>query len=53
MISEYYIKSKNGYINILEGININNTKCIILHVLGLGSHFQPIYNSPDEFKNRD
>jgi len=53
MICQYYIKSNNRYINILEGINIYNPKCIILHIHGLGSHFQYIYESPDEFTYRD
>jgi alpha-beta hydrolase superfamily lysophospholipase len=52
---EYYINSKHGKINILDGkfINKNNIKGIILHIHGLGSHFQFIYNSLDEFECRD
>jgi acylglycerol lipase len=52
---EYYINSKHGKINILDGkfISKNNIKGIILHIHGLGSHFQFIYNSLDEFGCRD
>lgn len=52
---EYYINSKQGKINIINGkyISENNIKGIILHVHGLGSHFQFIYNSLDEFSCRD
>ena len=50
---EYYIKSKNGNINILEGIDIDNCKGIIINVHGLACHFQYIYNTLDEITNRD
>jgi acylglycerol lipase len=50
---EYYIKSKKGFINIIEGKIIENPKAILLHIHGLGSHFQFIYESLDDFKCRD
>jgi alpha-beta hydrolase superfamily lysophospholipase len=50
---EYRIKSKHGFINILEGCNIYNPKAIILHIHGLGSHFQFVYDSLDEIDKRD
>ena len=50
---EYYIKSKNGIINILEGEYINNCKGIIINIHGLACHFQYIYNTLDEIANKD
>lgn len=50
---EYFIKSKNGNINVIEGLKILNPKAIILNIHGIGSHFQFVYPSLDEFINRD
>lgn len=50
---EYLIKSKLGKINIIEGINVSDIKAIILHVHGVGSHFQFIYSNLDDFSARD
>jgi len=50
---EYFIKSKNGKINIIEGKPIDNIKGIILHVHGVGSHFQFVYDNLDELVSRD
>ncbi len=52
-MNEYFIKSKNGKINIIEGITNSNCKGIILHVHGVGAHFQFIYSNLDEFSFRD
>lgn len=50
----YFIKSKLGKINIILGKeNKKNLKGIILHVHGVGSHFQFVYPSLDEFISRD
>jgi len=53
-MKEFYLVNRNNIkINILEGIHISNNHAIIIHVHGLGSHFQPVFESLDEFKNRD
>jgi acylglycerol lipase len=52
-MNEYFIKSKNGKINIIEGINIIDIKAIILHVHGIGSHFQFVFPNLDDFSTRD
>lgn len=54
-MKEFFLKSNNGNINIIEGSDIMDSKLqgIILNVHGLGSHFQFIYDTPDEFINRD
>jgi acylglycerol lipase len=54
-MKEFYLQSKNGNINIIEGneIEFNKMKAIILNVHGLGSHFQFIFDTIDEFNNRD
>jgi len=43
-------------INIIEGEDIPNMNAIIIHIHGLGGHFQPLYdsfNSFDNFTKRD
>ncbi len=50
---EYFIKSKNGKINVIEGVEITDCKGIILHVHGVGSHFQFVYDNLDELESRD
>jgi acylglycerol lipase len=50
---EYFIKSKNGNINIIEGNNIIDVKAVILHVHGIGSHFQFVFPNLDDFSERD
>lgn len=50
---EYLIKSKLGNINIMEGIELEKPKALIIHVHGVGSHFQFVYPNLDEFINRD
>ena len=53
-MKEFYLINKiNKKINILEGKEINDINGIIIHIHGLGSHFQNLYNSLDEFENRD
>jgi len=47
------INRKNQKINILEGNKIDNIKGIIIHLHGLGAHFQPLYKCVDEFPDRD
>jgi len=44
---------KNKKLNILEGIDNKIIKGIIIHIHGLGSHFQPLYDCIDELPNRD
>ena len=50
---EYIIKSKLGNINVIEGTCITNAKAIILHIHGVGSHFQFVHPNLDEFTTRD
>jgi len=52
-MNEYFIKSTHGKINIIEGKNLLNYKAIILHVHGVGSHFQFVYPNLDELVSRD
>jgi alpha-beta hydrolase superfamily lysophospholipase len=52
-MNEYFIKSKNGKINIIEGNNVIDVKAVILHVHGIGSHFQFVYPNLDNFSTRD
>lgn len=52
-MKEYLINSKNGKINILEGDDVDNCKGIILHLHGVGSHFQYVYNSCDDLRVKD
>jgi acylglycerol lipase len=52
-MTEYFIKSKNGKINIIEGKNIIDVYAVILHVHGIGSHFQYVFPNLDEFSERD
>jgi acylglycerol lipase len=47
------INKRKQKLNIISGKEINNIKGIIIHLHGLGSHFQPIYKSTDEFIERD
>jgi len=47
------INRKNQKINIIEGTKIDSIKGIIIHLHGLGSHFQPVYKCIDEFPDRD
>ncbi len=52
-MEEQYIDSKLGKINLIKGYNLQNPKAILLFVHGLGSHFQFIYPSYDEFIHLD
>lgn len=52
-MNQYFISSKNGKLNVIEGIKINDPLAIILNVHGLGSHFQKVYDNLDDFINRD
>jgi len=47
------INKKNQKINILEGTDNNIIKGIIIHLHGLGAHFQHVYKCVDEFPDRD
>lgn len=49
-MKEYYIESKHGKINILEGDDCKECKGILLHLHGLGSNFQSDYVSFDNIK---
>jgi alpha-beta hydrolase superfamily lysophospholipase len=40
-------------INVIEGTHINNPTSVILHIHGIGAHFQFVYNSMDDFQSRD
>ena len=51
--NQYLIKSKLGNINIIEGVDVPNAQAIILHIHGIGSHFQFIYKNLDDFSERD
>jgi alpha-beta hydrolase superfamily lysophospholipase len=50
--TEFFIDSVNGNINIIESINNNNSKDILLFLHGFGGHFQPIDDSLDNINNR-
>jgi acylglycerol lipase len=54
-MNQYLIKSKLGNINIIEGVKVEKPqlKAIILHVHGIGSHFQSVYENIDDFSERD
>jgi len=52
-MKEYYIESKLGKINVLEGDDIENMKGIVLYVHGIGSHFQFIYDCNDYIYYRE
>lgn len=52
-MNEYFFISNKGKINIIEGKNIVDIKAIILHVHGIGSHFQFVYPNLDDFLERD
>jgi acylglycerol lipase len=52
-MNEYFINSIHGKINIIEGNNITNSKGIILHVHGVGSHFQFVYSNLDDLITRN
>ena len=45
MITNKLIESKCGKINIIEGKHTENIKGIIIHIHGIGSHFQYVYVS--------
>ena len=53
MVNNKLIQSKCGKINLIEGIAVDDIKAIILNIHGIGSHFQFVYDSLDEFVNRD
>ena len=54
MSYEFFLKNHiNLNINIIEGKDISNIKGIIIYIHGMGSHFQPVYYSIDEFTVRD
>ena len=44
---------KNIKLNILEGSELYEVNSIIIHIHGLGAHFQPLYHCIDEFTERD
>jgi acylglycerol lipase len=48
-----FINGKHGKINIIEGKPIYNIKAIIIHIHGIGSHFQPVYKCHNDFHERD
>jgi len=51
---EFTLKNKKlKKINIIEGTNNKNIKAIIIHIHGIGSHFQPLFECIDDFKYRD
>lgn len=53
-IKQFYLKNHLSLnINILEGDTIENIKGILLNIHGIGSHFQPVYHSIDEFSYKD
>ena len=51
---EFTLKNKKlKKINIIEGTSNKNIKAIIIHIHGIGSHFQPLFECIDDFKYRD
>lgn len=49
----YLLNNNNQKINIIEGKNLDTNNIIMIHVHGLGSHFQPLYKCLDCFEKRD
>lgn len=52
-MDNYYINTTYGKINIVEGINTNNIKAIMLWVHGFGGHCQYVDDTLDELVNKD
>jgi alpha-beta hydrolase superfamily lysophospholipase len=53
-MKEFNLVNKNSLkINIIEGKNCEKIKAVIIHLHGMGSHFQPMFDCIDEFYNRD
>jgi len=52
-MEEFTLLKKNIKLNILEGGKFSDIKAVIIHVHGLGAHFQPLYIGIDEFIERD
>lgn len=53
-MKEFNLVNKNNFkINIIEGRDCEDIKSIIIHLHGMGSHFQPMFECIDEFENRD
>jgi alpha-beta hydrolase superfamily lysophospholipase len=52
-MKEYYIESKNNMINVIEGDDVEDCKAVMLHIHGLGTHFQFICDTHDALINRD
>lgn len=50
-MKEFYIVDRGEKINIIYDEYIE-PKCILIHLHGLNSHFQPIYDCQNEFKYR-
>ena len=54
MSYEFFLKNHiNLNINVIEGKDMSNIKGIIIYIHGIGSHFQAVYHSIDEFTVRD
>jgi|UniRef100_A0A6C0IUY1 acylglycerol lipase len=53
-MKEFMIKNlKNLNLNILEGIHIKTPKALLIHVHGIGSHFQEVYKCEDSLEYKD
>jgi len=51
-MKEYFILSNKKKINVIEDDTIIDFKCILINIHGLGSHFQPVYDCPNELNRR-
>jgi len=53
-MNEFTLTNKNNKkIYIIVCIDVNKIKTIVIHIHGMGSHFQPVFECIDEFNNRD
>ena len=53
-MKEFKINNLKGIpLNIIEGNHIDNQKAIVIHVHGIASHFQEVYECEDSFSYRD
>ena len=53
-MKEFVIKNlKKLNLNIIEGVDIKAPKALLIHVHGVGSHFQEVYKCEDSFEHKD
>ena len=52
MLTNFILKNENIELNIITHAQLVNPKAVLIHIHGIGSHFQLTYDSMDYFKNR-